>query len=380
MFAIFLTSVFTVFIVFSILFAYTLKTVFPRFIESHVYIKVFLFNIVLLWGLCLSNFLPVQIPRLWFLQQLIIVMFVSEILFSAVNIASKFIMLAAEFIRRNNINAPVDESRRKFLMKAALLPVEGAVLYGSFIEKNDIILNKYTIKIKNADSMHGLKIAQLTDAHIGSFFPLERLRETLDRLAALHPDILAVTGDIFDDDNINKQAVVMLNEYCPKFKYGVYFCWGNHEYLRNIRSIKESLRKTSIKVLTNRNITLDIADKKLSIIGVDYPQDRSRFSELAAEYMEEAVKGIPDGSVKILLAHHSDFIDNAFADNVDLALTGHTHGGQIGIFGHPLFQGFKYVRGMFYRNGLYGYVSTGAGSWFPFRLGCPPEITLFTLE
>jgi ser/thr protein phosphatase len=65
---------------------------------------------------------------------------------------------------------------------------------------------------------------------------------------------------------------------------------------------------------------------------------------------------------------------------VPLTLTGHTHGSQFGFLGLPLFPVFKYTRGMVRIGDNYGYVHVGNGSWFPLRIGCPPEIAFFRLE
>lgn len=379
MFGIFITSVALTFVVFSLLFAYALHDTFPRIDSKYIYLKVLLCNAALLACLYISKIIPTFVPLIWLLQQVIIAVFVGEIFAALLKAVCWAAVKLYGKVIGSTKSVAVNKSRRVFLYKAALLPLSGAVLYGSFIEKNDIILNQYDIPVKNFDVLRGFKIAHLTDAHMGSFFSLEKLRYILDRLVKLSPDILAVTGDIFDDDRINKAAVALLGSYCYQFKYGIYFCWGNHEYMRDMQLIKDSIKNTPIKVLTNENDTLKIADKKLSIIGVDYPHDRSHFAELSDEYMKQAMCGVPIDSCKVLLAHHSDFIDNGFSNGIDLTLTGHTHGGQLGVFGHPLFPGFKYTRGMYTLGSMYGYVSTGAGSWFPFRLGCPPEITLFTL-
>lgn len=74
---------------------------------------------------------------------------------------------------------------------------------------------------------------------------------------------------------------------------------------------------------------------------------------------------------------HSIFIDEAFKHNIDLTLTGHTHGGQFAFLGIPIIPMFKYMRGRFEQNNSIGYVSRGAGSWFPYRIGCSPEVTYF---
>ena len=116
--------------------------------------------------------------------------------------------------------------------------------------------------------------------------------------------------------------------------------------------------------------------------------------------MEEALADVPLDAVKVLLAHHSDFIEQGIAHGIDLTLTGHTHGGQFAIGQTALLPvRYRYMRGFYGAGGALGsieggtvslptrvgdlsplgYVNAGAGSWFPLRVGCPPEITIFTL-
>lgn len=65
---------------------------------------------------------------------------------------------------------------------------------------------------------------------------------------------------------------------------------------------------------------------------------------------------------------------------ISLTLSGHTHGGQVALFGHSLLPiQYQYRRGLYQRQSCYGYVSTGTGQWLPFRLGCPAEVAFFTL-
>lgn len=82
----------------------------------------------------------------------------------------------------------------------------------------------------------------------------------------------------------------------------------------------------------------------------------------------------------MLLAHHPEFIDDGAAHGAALTLTGHTHGCQFGVLGLPLLPLFKYTRGLVHTGGHTGYVHSGNGSWFPCRIGCPPEIAYFTLR
>jgi len=96
--------------------------------------------------------------------------------------------------------------------------------------------------------------------------------------------------------------------------------------------------------------------------------------------MTTALSSIPAGACRILISHHPDFIEDAFAAGIPLTLTGHTHGGQVYLFGKSLLPvQYRYMRGIYRQNGLYAYVHVGTGHWLPFRVDCPPEIAVFTL-
>ena len=120
--------------------------------------------------------------------------------------------------------------------------------------------------------------------------------------------------------------------------------------------------------------------RPLYIAGVDYPMQREQFGYLADAYTQKAMDGIPANAVKVLLAHHPDFLENAAGYGTELVLSGHTHGGQLGFEGIPLVPPvFEYLRGWYSRGATRLYVHPGNGSWFPFRLGCQPEIAVFKL-
>jgi len=277
-----------------------------------------------------------------------------------------------------------DQSKRHFLQQAVCLPAAAGALslYGGLVESRAIETTNFDIQLKDLpENFRGFKIAQLSDVHLGYFFSLDRLDEVLGQIAATKPDILLITGDLFDDREHNEQAADLVNTYVKDFPQGIYFCWGNHEYMAGKEKIAASLARTKIKVLAGSAVKLLDGKRPLYLLGVDYPIDRLRDQAVQCnETMQLAMKDVPADAVKVLMAHHSIFIDYAFANGVDLTMTGHTHGGQIGLFGIPLFPLFKYTRGMYRQDALYGYVNSGAGSWCPFRLGCPPEISYFRLS
>ena len=277
-----------------------------------------------------------------------------------------------------------DPQRRIWLKSAFWLPAAAGALsiYGGLEESQQIEEVHIPLQIENLPEVADhFRIAQLSDVHLGYFFSLTRLQQVLDQIVMQKPDVLMVTGDLFDDVEANEEAVRILDAYVDAFPQGIYFCWGNHEYMRQPAKIERWLKKSRIKVLKGQADLLIGGEHPVYVLGVDYPLDRSKDQEQQCEdTLQSALADVPEESIKILMAHHSIFIEYAFQAQVDLTLSGHTHGGQIGFLGMPLFPLFKYTRGMYRQDHMYGYVNSGAGSWCPFRLGCPPEITYFTLQ
>lgn len=289
--------------------------------------------------------------------------------------------------RYNRADVPVDLSRRRLIQGMALsLPVAaiGVSAYGTYYESKAVRLLEYDIFMPSLDpSLHGFRIAQISDAHIGLFFSVEKLCVLMERLLEKQPEALMLTGDLIDDISSLSPLVKALNEYSDRFPKGIYFTWGNHEYFRDFPSIEKALSKSKVQVLRNQHTLLAAAKQPLYLIGVDYPwakEAREQESE-CARMLRRASLGIPEGASRILLSHHPALIDDAYAAGIELSLTGHTHGGQFAILGQALLPvRYKYMRGMYRSENCYGYVSTGAGSWFPFRMGCPAEVAVFTLR
>lgn len=306
------------------------------------------------------------------------------------------IVLIAVIIRAvyRKLNPPrmFSPARRKILRMGLFYPLMALAVsvYGNRIERMETVKNFFDIPIKNLPTeLENFTIAQISDIHLGAYYSLERLEKLLQKIADTKPDLLAITGDIFDSVEINSQAVKLVDNFTDKFKFGIYYCHGNHEHHRGIAEIEKYLSETKIHWLVNRseNVTAN-----LYILGVDYPRSSpimssgnrgdldKQFEQQKKDFVEQALQGVPNDSVCVLLAHHPEFIDDGAEKNIPLTLTGHTHGGQIGFFGIPILPLFKYTRGMFRKENCFGYVHVGNGSWFPFRLGCPPEIAYFTLK
>lgn len=289
------------------------------------------------------------------------------------------------FFLRKVQSAPYDAERRRVLKNAALYPAAGVLLssYGAFIERNHTVRRDYTIPVPNLPSeADGMVIAQISDVHLGTFFSVEDFDALLTEVAAGGADLLAVTGDVFDDEPLNARAAEVLAAHVGDFLDGIWYCIGNHEYYHDGRPIVDRMAEEG-RVHVVLNSAARVAGRgALYIAGVDYPFARGDgFYTQKEAYFTAAMADVSRDAVTVLLAHHPEFIDDAAAHgSVPLTLTGHTHGSQFGLLGLPLFPVFKYTRGMVRIEDSYGYVHTGNGSWFPLRIGCPPEIVYFRLE
>ena len=289
------------------------------------------------------------------------------------------------FFLRKVQHAPYDAARRRVLKNAALYPAAGVLLssYGAFIERNHTVRRDYTIPVPNLPpEADGMVIAQISDVHLGMFFSVEDFDALLAETVAGGADLLAVTGDVFDDERLNARAAEVLAAHVGDFRDGIWYCIGNHEYYHGGRPIVDRMAEAG-RVHVVLNSAARVAGRgALYIAGVDYPFARGDgFYTQKEAYFAAAMADVPANSVTVLLAHHPELIDDAAAHgSVPLTLTGHTHGSQFGILGLPLFPVFKYTRGMVRIGDSHGYVHTGNGSWFPLRIGCPPEIAYFRLE
>lgn len=319
-------------------------------------------------------------------QSLMIPFLAGIIIFVAEVILVVMVLLAVliRWLRRRwlaMLDRPVDTSRRRLLACGAAYPVAalGLAAYGGTIGRTDLVRRDFTIASPQYSGLDGYRIVQISDAHLGLFMSVDDLRILLEQAVATQADMLAVTGDIFDDVRQNDAAVELMAGYADRFPDGIWFCLGNHEYMRGVDHILQRLRATPVHVLVNE--AAEVPGRGLYMMGVGYPFVKGPgFYERKRSYFAQALAAVPEGVPTVLLAHHPEFIDDAAAAGVPLTLTGHTHGSQFGLFGQPLLPVFKYTRGMVRIGGSYGYVHSGNGSWFPLRIGCPPELAVFTLR
>lgn len=278
-------------------------------------------------------------------------------------------------------------SRRNFLQGLAVAaPATSWAVSGGGILVGDhyIAAQHHNLPFANLPSqLSGFKVAQLSDTHVGTFFDMTKLDRVLSMIENERPDLLVITGDMIDDLNLLTPAMERINRFAATMKHGIYYCWGNHEYFRDISLIRAAWKVSPVKVLENSNVKILDGERPFYLVGVDYPWATKKDDQQAVRrsFLSRALAGVPDNAFRLLIAHHPDFFDNSFDNNIELALAGHTHGGQVALFGKSLLPiQYKYMRGLYEQQGNYGYVNVGAGHWLPFRLGCSAEVSFFTFR
>ena len=225
-------------------------------------------------------------------------------------------------------------------------------------------------------SIPSLRIAQITDLHLGHIHRNGKAREVAAIVARERPDLFVSTGDLVDGqlDGVDGLAEILRGIPAPRGKYAVL---GNHEYYAGIGRAISFTRKSGFTVLRDESVTID---DTVRIAGVDDPAG-ARFGRTGGTE-EAAILGERlEGRFTVLLKHRPK-LDPASAGKFDLQLSGHTHHGQLFPFrlltrlAYPLLGGDHPVPG-----GGILHVSRGTGTWGPpMRFLAPPEITVVEIE
>ena len=225
----------------------------------------------------------------------------------------------------------------------------------------------------------GLKIAQISDLHVGPTIRKRYVEEVVSKTNATQPDLIFITGDIADG-----QAHSIAENLEPlrnlRARLGKFYVTGNHEYYSGAQGLIDKLSELGFTALLNENRVIQVGDAKLLVAGVTDPMG----AVFSADHRPDLKKALRSGEtvqLKVLLAHRPDACVEAEGLGVDLQFSGHTHAGQ--FFPFSLFIGLahKYSRGLYRHGRMSIYVNPGTGYWGPAnRLGVTPEISLVRLN
>jgi predicted MPP superfamily phosphohydrolase len=246
------------------------------------------------------------------------------------------------------------------------------------LEPNNIVLERKQVRLTRLpNAFDGFRIVLLTDLHLHPFTTTSLIRRTVEISNALKPDLVLLGGDFvcgFAEAALELAPILEgLNA-----KHGLFAVLGNHDHYRGARIVLEGLRRASIRVLMNEGVGLTIGEGSIYLAGVDsvsagQPNPRAAFSAWKNE------------AVSLALVHEPDYIDQlSRLVQVDLQLSGHTHGGQVRVPGLGAIVlpawGRTYVKGLHRVGSSQVYTSRGIGMvGVPFRFNCQPEVTEITL-
>lgn len=223
---------------------------------------------------------------------------------------------------------------RKFIrfLFFALLFFLLLLIYGRYIGTDGLIIKEYTINTSIDESFSGLKIVHFSDLHYLRVTNKNTLKQVVEEINLINPDIVFFTGDLIDKDfKLNdKEKNNLISELSSiKSKYGKYAILGNHDYMKEEELFKEIYSSSNFILLQNSyDIVYGNNNDKLFIGGLDtYTFDKADISKVMEYFSDNE-----DINYKIILCHEPDYIDTIVKDyHVDLVLSGHSHNGQINI-------------------------------------------------
>lgn len=292
-------------------------------------------------------------------------------------------------------------TRSQFLTRAGII-IAGipflSIAYGIGWGRFDLKVRREKIFFDNLPlKFQGFKVAQISDFHLGSLLNSYNFVEVVvETVNSLNPDLILFTGDMVN--NVSEEMdkfILVLSKL--KAKYGKYSILGNHDYgdyvrweseqekFNNLNNLKQKQVKAGFDLLLNESRKIKVDDEEITLIGIEnwglppFPQ----YGDLA-----KAMTNVRKGEFKILMSHDPTHWDEqvlGFTD-IDLTLSGHTHGAQFGIEipgwrWSPVNMRYKRWGGLYTEDEQHLYVNTGVGFiGFPGRVGMPPEVTLIELE
>ncbi len=260
----------------------------------------------------------------------------------------------------------------------------GGYVYARYIEPSRLDTERVTIIDEDLpDEMNGLTIGLFSDTHVSNYFPPDTmLKKVVERLQTEKPDLILFTGDLFDTMITYAGDVEEVTELLSTLEapYGKYAVYGNHDYQSGTYyRYRKILEDAGFRLLKNEVEVIE--ELNCNIIGLD--------ESLLGYGTMKVAENVTNGLYNLVLSHEPDVILEA-EKNVDLQVSGHTHGGQCIL---PIVGALHLPRlGQTYTNGRYDvelgdgseaivYVTSGIGmSKLPFRFLVPPEIVILTLK
>jgi len=327
--------------------------------------------------------------------------------------ALEWVTNAAARFRPGAVEGGFSPSRRTFFQYAAVLaggfPFLAAT-YGFAAGRLRYTIERVDVPVANLPpELDGLRIAQLSDIHIGDYMPPREIARAVDMANELQPDISFVTGDFVSSigDPLDACIAELSRLHAP---LGVWGCNGNHEIYAGVEDEAARLfHEKGMRLLRAESAVIEHNGARFNLLGVDYQRDHMTSGEPTGPMLQEIEHLIRRDMPNVLLSHNPNSFHRAAELGIELSLAGHTHGGQVKfeIVDHSVSPArliTPFVAGLYKlpmaqpsavspqpsgkpqitvnsNSKAALYVNRGLGTFgFPVRLGVPPEITLLTLR
>lgn len=268
---------------------------------------------------------------------------------------------------------------------ASVLLGFGSVLWGASVGDRRVRVDRVELPFARlAPGSRGVRIAQVSDLHIGPLLGPERLGNFVERIRETDPDIVVVTGDIFDfDPGYVEQGCRALASL--EARHGVYAVLGNHDVYTGADVVADGLaRHTDFRLLRDEWELVRVGDAEFSMVGIEDTGQGWTERESETPVLQRLASELPSDLPSVLLAHRPSYFGQAARLGFSVVLSGHTHGGQVAL---PLAHQYNpsrlishRTRGVFEAEGSTLYVTRGLGmAGLPLRINCPREIALLQL-
>lgn len=240
----------------------------------------------------------------------------------------------------------------------------GAVIYGlmnaRFLRTREVVIP--------TDKLEGeVRVAHLSDIHIGSFYSSKFLQRVVDRTNSLDPDMVVITGDLADGAHpYTGETFKPLDE----LEVPVYYVTGNHEHYAGLNDVLAALEETKVNHLVNTMVV----EKGIQVIGVDYWAEKDEVATTLDDIQLDPSK------FSLVLYHVPRELEAIRERKVDLMLSGHTHAGQFFPFTLMTKVMWKKGKGLYDLGGSRLFVSHGIGTWGPpIRIGTSSQVALLRI-
>jgi uncharacterized protein len=273
---------------------------------------------------------------------------------------------------------------RRVLGGAALgVLLLGGLVYVRRVEPEDVEVVPVSLVLPRLDAVFdGYRIAQISDIHADGWMTPGRVLSLVNLVNAEAPDLVAITGDFATYSRFRSLIRHASRLVAPLRRLqatdGVVAVLGNHDHKTDARTVRRVLAASGVIELHNAVLTLLRGGESLYLCGVDDLKE-------GAPRLDRALEGLSEEGAAVLLAHEPDFADESAATGrFDLQLSGHSHGGQVGmpLLRYPFLPKLsrKYPTGLYRVGDMSLYTNRGLGAHPRFRFNCRPEITVFTLR